>query len=157
MFKFVLLMLFGGSFGLLAAAGVFTVFSAAYMVPRYAGKYKTAKEIILYENMIIIGTVIGSSIQMYVPLFRIGSYFRETYGGLPNSWQVIAVILQILMGVFYGIFVGTLALSIAEMLDSIPIFFRRIRLKNGISAIVLAIAVGKLLGSFIYFYYHFAE
>lgn len=157
MFKFVLLMLFGGSFGLLAAAGVFTVFSAAYMVPRYAGKYKTAKEIILYENMIIIGTVIGSSIQMYVPLFRIGSYFRETYGGLPNCWQVIAVILQILMGVFYGIFVGTLALSIAEMLDSIPIFFRRIRLKNGISAIVLAIAVGKLLGSFIYFYYHFAE
>ncbi len=157
MFKYLLLMFGGASFGLVAAAGVFTVFSAAYMVPRYAGKYRTAKEIILYENMVIVGTIIGSAIQMYVPLFRIGGYLRENFGELPESWRVVSIIMQIFMGVFYGIFVGTLALSIAEMLDSIPIFFRRIRLKNGVSVIIAAIAIGKLLGSLLYFYYGFAE
>ena len=48
-------------------------------------------------------------------------------------------------------FVGCIAVSIAEVLDVIPVFMRRARLKNGIQAFVLSIAFGKAAGSLIYF------
>jgi len=47
------------SFGLLAAAGVFTVLAAVGLVPRFAGKTHTGKKVILYEEMVIAGTIIG--------------------------------------------------------------------------------------------------
>ena len=59
MFKESLLIFSGISFGLLSSAGVFTVFSAVGLVPRFAGKTHSAKRIFLYENMIILGTIVG--------------------------------------------------------------------------------------------------
>ena len=55
-------------------------------------------------------------------------------------------------GLFIGMFVGCLALAIAEMLDSIPIFARRTSFRHGLGTAVLAGAVGKLVGSF-YFWH----
>jgi len=43
-------------------------------------------------------------------------------------------------------------MAIAEMLDTIPIFARRIALRHGLGIIVSAMAVGKLAGSLFYFY-----
>ena len=54
-------------------------------------------------------------------------------------------------GVFAGMFVGCLALAIAEMLNSIPIFARRIGFRHGLGVAITAAALGKLLGSLIYF------
>lgn len=48
-------------------------------------------------------------------------------------------------------FVGCLALAIAEMLNSIPIFARRIGFRHGLGVAITAAALGKLLGSLIYF------
>jgi stage V sporulation protein AB len=50
-----------------------------------------------------------------------------------------------------GIFVGCLAIALSEVLDGIPIFARRVKLKKGVSIAVIAVAIGKLVGSFIYF------
>ena len=66
---------------------------------------------------------------------------------------LLGVLIQVLYGLFSGIFVGTLALAIAEMLDAFPIFFRRLRITGGLTWIVLSIALGKMIGSFIYFYF----
>ncbi len=55
-------------------------------------------------------------------------------------------------GLFMGMFVGCLALAIAEMLDSIPIFARRVSYRHGLGLAVLAVAIGKLLGSLYYFW-----
>ena len=55
-------------------------------------------------------------------------------------------------GLFIGMFVGCLALAIAEMLDSIPIFARRVSYRHGLGIAVLAVAIGKLLGSLYYFW-----
>ena len=41
---------------------------------------------------------------------------------------------------------------IAEMLDSIPIFARRISLRHGIGLAVLSMAAGKVAGSVFYFW-----
>ena len=61
-------------------------------------------------------------------------------------------ILLLLIGFLIGCFVGCLALAIAEMLDSIPIFTRRISFQKGIGIAVLGIAIGKFCGSLFYFW-----
>ena len=42
-------------------------------------------------------------------------------------------------------------LSIAEMLDAIPIFTRRLKIKWGIGVVILLMAMGKIIGSLLYF------
>ncbi len=43
-------------------------------------------------------------------------------------------------------------MAIAEMLDSIPIFARRIGFRHGLGIAVIAMALGKMAGSLFYFY-----
>ena len=64
---------------------------------------------------------------------------------------------MVFFGGYAGIFVGCLALAIAEMLDSIPIFTRRIGFRHGLGIVVLFMALGKMAGSFIYFMKNFWE
>lgn len=54
-------------------------------------------------------------------------------------------------GLFAGMFIGCLALAIAEMLDSIPIFARRISFRHGLGGAILGMAAGKICGSLFYF------
>lgn len=153
--KLVLLAFGAFSFGVVAAAGVFTVFSSVGLVPRYVGRFHEARDAMLYENLVILGTMTGSVVQLFSSCFLLGNEIKAYFGGLPLFWLILSGILQLLMGIFYGIFVGTLALSIAEMLDSIPIFTRRVRLEKGIPAVIVSIALGKMLGALLYFYYDF--
>ena len=90
--------------------------------------------------MIILGTMSGT----FVSLFGI---FADGKG-----LGLLGMLLQSLYGVFSGIFVGTLALAIAEMLDAFPIFFRRVRIGSGLRWVILAVAFGKTVGGFLYFY-----
>ena len=43
-----LLIVTGASYGLLSAAGVFTVLVAVGLIPRFAGKTQTARYVLLY-------------------------------------------------------------------------------------------------------------
>ena len=69
-----------------------------------------------------------------------------------SAVDVAGEILLGTAGLFMGMFVGCLALAIAEMLDSIPIFARRVSYRHGLGLAVLAVAIGKLLGSLYYFW-----
>ena len=139
--KILFLGLLGGSFGLLASAGVFTVLVAVGLVPRFAGKTHTGKKILLYEEMEVAGTIFGGLITVFAPFLNVGEWLPDWAG----------TVFIIAYGLFGGMFVGCLALAIAEMLDSIPIFTRRIGFRHGIGIVILCIAVGKLWGSLIYF------
>lgn len=66
-------------------------------------------------------------------------------------WNLIGTVFLLLFGIFAGIFVGCLALAIAEMLNTIPIFARRIGFRHGLGIAILAVALGKLAGSLVYF------
>jgi len=148
MFENGFLVFCGFCFGLLSAAGVFTVFSAVGLVPRFAGKTHSAKEILLYENMIVAGTIIGNSVSIWPDtwkraVLRTGEWWSGT--GLQIS-------ILIIIGLFSGMFVGCFALSIAEMLDSIPIFTRRISFRKGIGLAICSVAAGKLCGAMFYFF-----
>lgn len=52
-----------------------------------------------------------------------------------------------LLGIFTGIFVGMLAGALTEVLNVIPILAKRIRLSEKILVLLLAMILGKVLGS----------
>ncbi len=148
----------GLSFGLFVSGGVFTTLTAVGLVPRFAGKTHTADKAFLYEEMVVLGTLFGNlSSIFYEPICVFLSHLRERSAvlwensGLPWTEWLGKGMLSF-YGLFTGIFVGCLALAIAELLDTIPIFARRTNLTLGIKAIIFGMAFGKLLGSFFYAY-----
>ena len=146
------LIVLGASFGLLAAAGVFTVLVAVGLVPRFAGRTHTGNKVILYEEMVIWGTVIGGLVSLFPENSCFGEMLLEA--GVPAEViRILGSVFLILFGIFAGMFIGCLALAIAEMLDSIPIFTRRIGFRHGLGVAICAMAAGKFCGSVFYFFY----
>ena len=144
----------GLSFGLLASAGVFTVLVSVGLIPRFAGKMHVAKKVFVLEEAVIFGTICGGALSVFSKGGGIGRFIleRQLLGpGTPEIWKWIGYGILSLGGIFAGMFVGCLALAIAEMLNSIPIFARRIGFRHGLGIAITAAALGKLLGSLIYF------
>lgn len=149
-FDSIVLAVAGLSGGLGVSGGVFTSLIAVGLIPRFAGKTHTAKHIFLYEEMVVFGTVLGGLISVFFPFLDIANLAGQTQV-LKEIYPYMAVAVLILYGLFAGIFVGCLALAIAEMLDSIPIFARRMKFRHGVGIVILCMAAGKLMGSLIYF------
>jgi len=135
---------FLGAFGVCAggivAAGVFAFLAIIGIYPRLIGKTGTKEHILLYETMLIIGGVVGNGLYLFdFPFF------------LSGGW-----IGQVLLGTFglgSGIFVGCLVMSLSETLKVLPVMNRRIRLAVGLQYVILALALGKMVGACVYFYY----
>ena len=149
MLSFLVLSFAGFCFGVLTAAGVFTVLTAVGLVPRFVGETHSAKEVILYENLIIAGTIVGGVFSVFSDVWTMGA-------GTQSAMQagIILVVSYVFLGIaglFSGMFVGCLALAIAEMLDSIPIFTRRISFRHGLGCMIISIALGKVCGSLLFF------
>ena len=150
--RYVFLSVLGLSFGLMAAGGVFTVLIAVGLIPRFAGKTHTADHVLLYENMVILGTLFGGLVSVYEWGDLVGRTVVQDWSVPYMAWRIAGSVFLILYGFFAGIFVGSLAMAIAEMLDSIPIFSRRVGFRQGLGIVVLAMALGKMTGSFVYFW-----
>ena len=157
----IFLAVYGVASGLLVSAGIFTVLLAVGLTPRFVGKTHTAKKIFLYEGCITAGAVLGTFFGIIPVLSHAGGYLRRWIldGSMGNKGAFLRVLdigSEVYLGVaglFIGMFVGCLALAIAEMLNSIPIFARRISFRHGLGIAVFAVAVGKLLGSLFYFWH----
>lgn len=147
----ILLTIWGGSFGFLTSAGVFTVLVAVGLVPRFAGKTHTARKVFLYEEMVIFGAISGGAASIFPEYVNPAAFLRQQCVQLLWLWEILGVGGQIIFGIFAGMFIGCLALAIAEMLDSIPIFARRVSFRHGLGFMVVGIALGKLCGSLGYF------
>lgn len=137
-------------FGLLSSGGVFTVFVTVGLVPRFADKTHTANKIMLYENSIVAGAILGCLLSVYPDFVK---YFggQAAFDNIPG-WEFWGNLILVVFGIFAGMFVGCFAIAIAEMLDTIPIFTRRIRLGRGVGIVMLFMALGKTVGALIYFY-----
>lgn len=142
----------GASYGLLAAAGVFTVLVAVGLVPRFAGKTHTAGKVLLYEEMVVFGTIMGGILSVFSRYCQFGAWWQQRFPDQMALWRGLGTGWQLVFGLFAGMFIGCLALAIAEMLDSIPIFTRRISFRHGIGLAILSMAAGKLCGSLFYFW-----
>lgn len=144
----------GLSFGFLASAGVFTVLVSVGLIPRFAGIMHVAKKVFVLEEAVIFGTLCGGFLSVFSEYGNLGGLVlsKEIFGAdTLLIWKWAGRSLLVLGGFFAGMFVGCLALAIAEMLDSIPIFARRIGFRHGLGIAIAAAACGKLAGSLIYF------
>lgn len=151
-----ILILAGCSGGLVVAGGVFTIFTAVGLVPRFADRVKGGGHILLYENMIVAGVLLGLLYSVY--LDKMGQLAESVRMLARQAGALVWTIVDaaqyatvIGYGFLTGCYVGCLALSIAEILDAIPIMARRVNLKRGIGFVVLCFALGKLAGSLFYY------
>ncbi|MCD7807146.1 MAG: stage V sporulation protein AB [Lachnospiraceae bacterium] len=127
--------------GALTSGGVTSVLMAVGLTPRFIGRVHEARHIYLMESMIIWGSAAGG---------LLGVFYDSLAGML---WRPAGMVIQICYGLFAGIFVGSLAIAIAEMLEVFPVFTRRLGLDWGLPWVLLAAALGKSAGALIYFYF----
>ncbi len=125
----ILLIIIGFAGGFAVAGGVFAFISILGINPRMADRMGLASHIYQVETIIALGGISGSVISVFQVHLGIGM------AGL------------IMTGLFSGIFVGALAMALAETLKVIPTLCQRTKLKFGIPIIITALAVGKALGS----------
>ena len=62
-----------------------------------------------------------------------------------------AYVIQI--GLFSGVFTGTWAMALTEIVDAVPVFSRRIRLKTGMPWLILSMALGRAAGAWMHAYF----
>lgn len=131
--KWCALIFIGLSSGFAVAAGVFAFITMLGIVPRMAARTQTEKHIICYERMIILGGTLGNIWLLFmVPVHGTG-------------------ILMALFGLAAGIYVGSLAMALAEMLRLLPIFVNRLQIVEGFPIIIVALAFGKCVGTLFQF------
>lgn len=127
--------LIGLSAGSIVAGGLFGFVVSLGIVSDFADRTGTANRIGLYEDAVAVGAILGNLVLLYdIPLTAISP-------------------LMGFFGIFSGIFVGCWALALAEVLNVFPIFLRRINLTKGIGFVILGIAIGKVIGALIYFFF----
>ncbi len=126
---------FGG--GAVISAAVFALIASTGVITRMAGKTHTAKYVRTYETAVVIGGILWNVIWVFSVRIPLKAEIHQS--------------LQFVMSLAQGIFVGCLAVSLAEALNATAIFARRVKLKVGLSFVILAVAVGKVLASVIQF------
>ena len=132
--KYGILIFFGLASGVTIAAGVYALIAAIGVVPRLAKRTKTVDYIPRYEDAITLGGLFGTTTMFVDYYLPIGSLFVILFSGC------------------IGIFVGCIAVALAEVLNVMPVFMRRSRMTAGIPILILGLALGKLVGSLVYFF-----
>jgi len=127
------LMLIGLGSGIVVAGAVVAFITVVGVVPRLAQKTQTAQHVKLYESAIVAGGIFGVLVGFFDFYLPIGT--------------IAVAVLSICVGVFFG----CLAMSLAEVLNVLPILTRRGRIEKGMFFFIIAIAAGKLIGSLLYF------
>lgn len=155
----VIFLILGLLCGFAISSGVFALITALSLIPRMADKTHTGKHMMLYESCVLYGSLLGNIIyfsQETDTPFTLLPFFVKTLGAVfPYSSEILYVLflilIPVLIGGFSGIFVGTLAVSIAESLNVTAVFLRRSKLHTGLGMIVLSFALGKAFGSLFFF------
>ncbi len=123
------LLLIGLSGGLLVAGGLFAFLALVGVVTRLAAGTATAKFLMFYEDMALLGCVGGNLLYLYGFALPLGN------------------VLLGLFGIGAGVFTGCLAAALAEVVNMMPVLSERVSLKKGMVGIMLLFALGKLAGS----------
>ena len=132
--KYAMLVFAGASAGGIVAAGVFAFLAIIGIFPRLIAVSGSKDHILLYETMLILGGVFGNIMDLF-----------------HNPHMPGGVVMLIIWGITTGIFVGCLVMSLAETLKALPVLSRRIHLAAGLPYVILAVAVGKVVGAILYF------
>ena len=132
--KYVLLAVFGLGAGAGLAGGFFALIIALGIISRFAHQTRTGKYILLYEDLVALGGCLGTFWYLYEWKIPMGKALLAVYGS------------------FAGIFLGAWTMALTEVIDTIPIFMRRIYLRKGLVGAVWVLALGHTAGSFLYYF-----
>lgn len=129
----------GFSGGIGVAAGTFAFLILIRVIPRIVQKSNLEHRVITIENTIVKGILFGTVL----------SFFKWRKKWL---YWLLGKTMLTFFGISAGIFTGCIAVALAEILDTFPIFFRRIKLNpKYYEGLLLIMALGKMIGSFFYF------
>lgn len=127
----VLLLLTGLGGGILVAGGLFAFLALIGVVTRLAAGTKTAKFLMFYEDISLLGATVGNIAYLYhvgIPVGKLGF---------------------LLYGLGAGIFTGCLSAALAEVVKMMPVLSERMNLKRGMTIIMIIFAFGKMVGALI--------
>ena len=135
----VILIIIGICSGIGVAAGTFAFFLVIRVLPRMIQKANLSHKVVFIENMVIKGVLFGTVLSLFS--------WRKRW-----LFELFGKTLLTFYGLSAGIFAGCIAVALAEILDTFPIFFRRLRLKEQYcEGLLLIMAIGKMIGSLFYF------
>lgn len=121
------------------AAGTFAFMVVIRVLPRMVQKAKLEHKVIYIENMVFRGIMFGTILSLFK--------WKKKW-----LFELFGKTLLTFFGISAGIFVGCLAVALAEILDTFPILFRRIHMKEEYGEVLLFVmAIGKMLGSLFFF------
>ena len=137
--KSVFMIVTGIASGLGVAAGTFAFLVVISIIPRMVQKAKLEHKIIYIENIIFRGSIFGTVLSLFTWKKKL-------------LFTILGRSMLTIFGISAGIFVGCLAVALAEILDTFPIFFRRLHIKESFGKWMLfSMAMGKLIGSLFFF------
>jgi stage V sporulation protein AB len=124
-----LVFLVGLSGGLAVGAGFVAFLAVLGVIPRLTQLTKTMKMIHFYEWAVVSGAIGG------------------TIGSLRDPILHITAFITVPIGLAAGTFVGMLAAGLTEALNVFPILAKRVRIEDRIVILIMAIVIGKIVGS----------
>ena len=124
----------GICFGIIVASGAAAFVISLGLVPRYAGITRTAQNVRLYEDCSMLGAFLGNVLFLYSGSLSLGNAGLAIYG------------------VFAGVFLGSWIIALGEVVNIFSIMARRIGITKGVGLIIIVMAVGKTLGSLLFFW-----
>lgn len=121
--------------GVVVASGLAALMIGLGIIPRYAGITHTGDRVILYETCTMLGTIFGNLFYLY-------------------RWELpVGTIGLCIVGLLFGIFLGSWVIALGEVVNIFAIMARRIGLTKGVGLVIISIALGKILGSILFFFY----
>ncbi len=120
------------STGVAISGAIYGFIVAIGLIPRLVYKTKTTKYLLFYETLIIIAAIVSAFSTVFQYKIPVG----------------IVTLMYIYFAI--GIFIGSLAVCVAEVLSVLPIMVRRVKLAKHVTSLMLAIALGKGIGGYIF-------
>ncbi|WP_088102321.1 stage V sporulation protein AB [Halalkalibacter urbisdiaboli] len=121
--------------GLAVGSGFVAFLTMLGVVPRLTQLTRTGKYIHAYEWAVIIGAQAGTWFSFYE--FNLG----------------MSPLFAIPVGLAAGVFVGMLAAALTEVLNVLPILAKRLGIVDRIIVLLMAIVLGKVIGSLFHWIY----
>ena len=109
---------FGAGIGV--AAGTFAFLLVIRVLPRMLQKARLENKIIYVENIVVKGVLFGTVFSLF--------HWKKKW-----LFALLGKTLLTIFGMSAGIFTGCIAVALAEILDTFPIFFRRLHLKEDLN------------------------
>ncbi|MBS4199556.1 stage V sporulation protein AB [Bacillus sp. FJAT-49732] len=128
--EIVIVILIGLAGGLAVGSGFVAFLTVLGIIPRLTQLSKTNSMIQMYEWAVILGAVCSGWVDL-----------RD------HTLHIHLSFLIVIIGLMCGLFIGMLAAALTEVLNVIPILSKRIGLEKQLLTLLMAIVLGKIIGS----------